>query len=280
MRRLIKMGLFALALYGVTQFCHQETEGFALTKVSTLLLEKEVSSFDNTLLNQPYHYLAKGGQSYVFVSEDGLTILKLFRSSKLSTLQLLHSAFPLHRFKRKIAKLEKDLEQTLQSYELAKMHLKEETGILDLHCHPTKDLPKRLVIIDKLKIAHTIDPNLYPFVVQKRALSVKTHIDQLMQNQDLEKAKAALTNLFALLETPLKLGIEDGDPNLSKNFGFIDDYPVEIDGGRFTITDTPSLKKIADSKEDMQHWLNKYHPELSFEFDNAYRRMIERYEAL
>src|SRR5689334_8640410 len=39
----------------------------------------EISPEVVSILEQPFHYLAKGGQSYVFGSSDGKYVLKLFR---------------------------------------------------------------------------------------------------------------------------------------------------------------------------------------------------------
>jgi len=268
--------LLLIAFYATSQFCQKQTDGFACAKVSTLLLENPLS--DVFELSHSYRYLGKGGQSYIFVSEDDRYVLKLFRSSRLNTLQLLYKFLPLNSFKAKIAAQENFIRQTLLSYSIAYQHLKEETGLIGVHLDRSSPLSTPLKIIDKLGIAHTLDPNQYPFVIQEKAILVKEKIEQLMHSGDLSSARLALSNLFALIQSRQEKGIEDGDPNLCKNFGFCADRPIQIDGGRFSLIKLPSNSKLGNSKEDLQHWINSRYPELSEDFNRAYEEFL--HEAL
>lgn len=273
MLRILAYLLTLLALYLVAQFCERETEGFTLSKLSTHLLDKDSPSLDESYLRQRFHYLAKGGQNYVFLSEDGRFVLKFLRSSRLHTLHFFYSLFPLKFLEEKISLQEKSLEQTLKSYELAYQLLKKETGLLSLHFSRNTPLLSPLKIVDKLGIEHTLDPNLYPFILQERAILVKDKIQQLMESNDEEGARRALHSLFALLKTRMAKGMEDRDPNLSKNFGFLGDTPIQIDGGCFSLTSSPSLEKIQESTEDLHHWINRYYPNLSNDFIKAYETL-------
>ena len=272
--RLRKWFVTAVLLYALAQFCERETDGFALTKVAREFLDVKGSDFDSAVLDQPYHYLAKGGQAYVFLSEDGNHVLKLFRSSRLSTLQMLHHILPLKTFKQGIQKQKALLRETLYSYHLAEQSLKEETGLIGVHLQSTNSPYPPLILIDKLQIRHKIDPNKYPFAIQKKATLVKETIQELLANNDLEGAKRAVRNLFLLLQTRVEKGIEDKDPNLGKNFGFCSMSPVQIDAGRFERSAPVSLEKIAHSKEDFNHWINQHAPELSEELDTAYEEFL------
>ena len=281
MRKLIKLLILCIALCFVSRFCQKQTDHFAVAKISYTLLESgpvfsEASKCG--LLNQKYHYLTKGGQTYVFVSEDGKYILKLFRSSRLNSLAFLHKIFPADFFQRKIEKLTHHIIQTLHSYQLAKEKLQEETGIIALHLSAEEQGPAKLTIIDKLGIEHTIDPIQYPFIIQKRALLLKEKIDILMEKQELGAAKACFDTLFSFIESRMRLGIEDTDPNLSKNFGFLGEKVVQFDAGNFSLCIKPSFESLAKSKEDLQYWINKAHPKLSKDFDLAYQKMIHSYE--
>lgn len=239
---MIKRFIFLmLAFFALAPFCQKQTDGFAVGKVSTLLLDGSGSETD--IPAQTFRYLGKGGQSYVFVSEDNRYILKLFRSSRLNTLK-----FFLPFKKTKIELLENNLRETLQSYLIADTYLKEETGLVAVHLNHTPHTP--LQIIDKLGIVHTL--NNCPFVIQERAILVKEKIAG-----EPEKAKAVLANLEALIQHRIDLGIYDGDPNLIKNFGFCGDRPIQIDGGRFSLSPLPENSKLESSKKELINWIEE-----------------------
>ena len=268
--------LICLALFPIAHFCHKQTDGFALTKVSTCLLQ-EAASDANELPATTYRYLGKGGQSYVFISEDGCYVLKLLRSSRLNTLQFFHQMVPLAYLKKEIQKQEALIQTTLRSYALALSQLKEETGLVAAHLDVQHSSQSSLKIIDKVGIAHIIDPNRYPFVIQKRAVLVKEKVGQLITSQNPQAARQIFKSLFSLLQVRLNKGIEDHDPNLAKNFGFCGDQPIQIDTGRFDRCQAPTLDKIAKSKEDLQHWINLYYPELSQDLHQAYEDFLNEF---
>jgi hypothetical protein len=263
-----------LILFATAQFCQRQTDGFALTKVAFELLEGEEKGFEMPELGQAFHYLCKGGQSYVFLSEDGRYVLKFFRASRLNLLKELAKVLPMQRWKKTIKKGEKGLEKTYRSYQLAASSLPEECGILGIHFHPTTSLPKRLILIDKVKCVHKIDPNKYPFVLQLKATPVKERLKELVNIGDIEGAKQSLRSLFALLEKRVASGIEDKDPNLVKNFGFHKAAAIQIDPGRFEESEVLSSERVAQSKEDLMHWIHKELPELNEEIDQAYEELV------
>lgn len=247
-----KLILFVIAVVPIGKFCHKETDGFALAKVSTFLLDEEVPSIE-VLPATTFRYLGKGGQSYIFVSEDDRYVLKLFRSSRLNILKLLP-------FENEIARHENLIRQTLQSYSIADRCLKEETGLIGVHLTPKGNLPP-LKIIDKLGIAHVLNPSDYPFVIQEKAVLVKERISQLMDSGDLMGAKQTLSSLFTLIEERKAKKIYDGDANVLKNFGFCGDRPIQIDGGRFSVSPC-SEEKLQKSSDELLRWINENYPQL------------------
>lgn len=262
-----------VALFPLTHFCQTQTDGFALTKVATVLQEgskhKKIE-----VPSAPFRYLGKGGQSYVFISEDGETVLKLLRSSRLNTLKFIHTFLPLSSLEKGINAQEKGIEKTLKSYHLAYKKLKKETGLIAVHLDHTP-LKGTLQIIDRNGIVHQLDPNHYPFILQKRALLLKEKIKEVLEREGVDGVKKMLHSLFALIKKRWKKGIEDLDPNLAKNFGFCGDQPIEIDGGRFETGLPLSLEKIGRSKTDLTYWIKATHPELSDIFEKAYSEFID-----
>lgn len=265
--------LFFLILFagGISFFAQKQTDHFTVSKISTKLLEKQKIPFDAELLNQPFRYLGKGGQSYVFLSEDGTKIFKCFRDSKRQMATLFGKIFPHSYFERKKQKEMEQLINTMESYFLAYEHLEEETALLGIHLHQGNSIDIPLIIIDKLGISHTLKPDSIPFVIQKKAMPVKEKIASLMEKNDAEGALRAFASLFSLIKKRIDLGLWDQDPNLGKNFGFIGETAVQIDAGRFAKCGEAGLQRIRNSEEDLQHWINAHYPQLSQDFHQLFK---------
>ncbi len=142
--------------------------------------------------------------------------------------------------------------------------MREETGLLYLHLNKTSDLKRKLVIRDKLNIAHELDLDQMEFLVQRKATLVYPHIETLIQKGELTAAKMAITNLVSLLHDRYKKGIFDKDPDLNTNFGFIGTCALQIDIGRFREgggrEDRDEILRITDN---FRQWLDLRSPELS-----------------
>src|SRR5271156_5010255 len=87
--RLIFLTLFVLSLYGLGRLYFRLTGGFTIANISSdfsfqpqwevrPLLEGEQAEFDKAT-SQPFYYLGKGCQSYVFASQDGKYVIKFFK---------------------------------------------------------------------------------------------------------------------------------------------------------------------------------------------------------
>lgn len=271
---MIRRSLLILAIATLATFFSQKvTDGFTVGKLGEVFLDESPVKFDESFLTQEYHYWGKGGQSYVFLSEDGQYILKFFRGSKLKNLSLPpRTAQRLRKYLDQQAKMR----QTLQSYAIAHRLLKEESGIVAVHLSPTDSLTSELTLVDRSMIRHRLNANRYPFVIQKRADLVKQTISQLMDRGEIASAKIALKSLFSLIEKQRELGIADNDPNLVKNFGFIGSKPIQIDGGSFSLGVSLSNDRLSHSKEDLQNWINRYYPELSEDFKKVYEDFLTK----
>ncbi len=269
----LKWGVVILCAVLLKRFCYQKTDGFALYKIQSLLAyhpEWEVeSSPAGNILDQRYHYLAKGAQSYVFASEDGKYVIKFFRIYHLTPpLWLTALSLPIYLQPYKVRKMiEKgqELSKDFESYAIAYKEMKEETGLLYLHLNKTDHLGKQLTIVDKIGIAHVIDLDKTEFLVQKRAALVFPSIDRFMLNEGIDAAKEAVSNLVGLLVCRYEKGLYDKDPDLNTNFGFIGTTPIQIDIGRFRRQqDHPNPRdEICRITDNFRQWLDQKYPPLS-----------------
>lgn len=265
-------------LIGTSEFCKKKTAGFTTLKVQNnfdLALPEpsaEGSFFSQEveeIVDQPFRYLGRGKQSFVFASEDGKYVLKLFNNSyqrKVSLFSLLsHLPFVGTWAQEKAEYNQHKLHLTFTSYQIARDRLQEETGFVYLHNTPKALRP--LHIIDRLGIHHTLSPESTAFLIQKRAQPFYPTLLSLKKEGDLEKAKALLDSLFDLLITRYQKEIFDNDPLLRTNFGFLQDKAVEIDVGPFSLRPEmadPAVysKEILRITTSLRHFLEENYQEL------------------
>lgn len=262
---------FLLLFWGVERLCHQATDGFALVNVYAPPGDnsqwKRTDSPDPNLLNQTYHYLDCGSQSYVFVSEDGKTILKLFKFQHMRTPPWLNFLPSVGKLGEKRAKKREILEKTFTSYSIAYDYLREETGLLYLHLAKTDHLKQKLTITDKIGRHHTLNLDTVEFILQKRGILAYEAITSWMNQGEREKAEEGIRNLLKLATHRCHVGIFDKDPDFSTNFGFIGETPFQIDFGRLSLSEEeknpevyrPEMIRIT---RDFEAWIAKNHPDL------------------
>lgn len=278
-----KVLIFLLAIVAVERFCYMQTGGFKIGKVyaDVLYVPKEASlKFPSReeehailpMLDQPFHYYGKGVQSYVFLGEDGTTILKLFKHhhSWPSTSLLRTIPFPPFLMSWKNALLkerEKRMFSILRSCHIAFSSYKEETGVLYVHLQPSQHLGKQLALVDKLGIRHSLDADRVEFVLQRKAELVFEHFDALLKKNDLAMVEKSIDSLIDLIIHRSALGIANQDAIIYRNFGFIDNKAVEIDIGSFGLNSF--LKKNYQMRQELfyetlqlKEWFQKNHPEL------------------
>jgi hypothetical protein len=249
---LFKFSLFILCFLGVAKFCKKQTDGFALARTSFELpfnaaWETRDAPVD---LKQKFRYLGKGAQSYVFASEDGKYVLKLFRTRY----------FRPHRQKVKLSK-------EFNSYKIAHDELHEETGLVFLHLNKTHHLQQKITLVDKVGIAHTLDADQTKFLVQKRAKLLYPGLQELAEMGKIEEAKSALSSLVDLLVSRCQKGIFDKDPDLNTNFGLIGSRPIQIDIGRFKKDPSQVDVKVYKNEiiritDNLHQWLMARYPDL------------------
>lgn len=262
---ILKILSFVLVIYGVFYFCDKATDGFSIGRISssfsfhpeweTTPPTEETLQQAKKALDQPFHYLGRGGQCFVFESEDGQYVIKFFKYNRILPIS--------PNTKRKMKKM-----RDFSSCKLAFEKLKDETEVIFLHLNKTKNLQKKLKITDKLHISHTIDLDNYEFIVQRKAILLHPYIEKLMKNHDIEGAKKAIEAVLNLLICRCKKGIYDEDPGLHKNIGFLKDKAVFIDVGRFKADPqraSPEVynKDLVIITERFSQWLSTDYPELS-----------------
>ena len=284
MRLLLKIFFIIFAIIGVERLCHRATDGFAMVNIypppGDHTLWQCSETLDPNLISQTYRYYSCGSQSYIFLSDDGKTVLKFFKFQHIRIPPWLEY-FPSNPYlDTKRAKKRRALETTFNSITLAYDIFRKETGLLFIHLTKTHHLNTRIKLIDKIGKTHQLDLDLIPFLIQKKGTLAYQAIEHWIEQGEVEKAKSGIKNLLSLALCRCKKGIFDKDPNFRTNFGFINDTPFQIDFGRFALDPLEKKPHVYRAEmiritRDFQQWIEKNHPNLLDYFNKELHILIE-----
>jgi len=259
MKRLILFLLFLVSLYWVSKWTTAATEGFSVARIRSLhpfnpvwegmpLSEKESSAI-HAILNQKFHYLTRGGQSFVFLSEDGQYVLKFFKNYAPFPVRMLFS----ERLKSKMAQKRN---RDFSAYRLAFDELRTESALLFIHFNLTRGFSKKVTISDPLHIEHEIELNEFPCILQKRADLTYHYLAVLIEKKERKKAEEAIEKIIALILLRCERGIYDEDPWLHRNSGFLEDHPIFLDPGR--LVKNPEMKSRVRAKKELKRIMGRF----------------------
>jgi len=293
-----KIGLAFFIFLGVRRFCDDRTDGFTAvmidrnipydTRWDTAPLSLEEEKNVAQILDQPYYFLGRGGQSYVFISKDRKNVLKFFKKYHAipdSWIEQLDRAIPLSLASFRAEQLQNRDERfssIFSSCKLAYESLKKETGLIYLHLNPTQAKHKSIQIYDKCGIAHTIDLDSTSFIVQKRAHLIFSRIKRQLQQNDVEGAKRSICTMIDYIAARSKAGIRDTDNALKRNYGYIEDMPISVDVGSFVLDETlksPKAykKELLRKTRKLRKWIAKHHSELLPFYQEHIQALLEAY---
>ncbi len=273
---LVRLSLFICGFIGAALFCKKQTDGFRIDKITSHLTYHSEWAVNlpetdkiQECLNQPFRYLGKGAQTFVFASEDGKYVIKFFRYDHMGDETFIRY-LPFERFQLRVAKLKQKLEQDFTSYKIAYDNLKEETGLVYIHLNKTPSLLQKIHLVDKLGISHFLDLDDLEFVVQKRASLLVPTLQEMIRNGQDEAAKSVITQLISYLKTRCDKEIFDKDPDLFTNFGVIEGKVIQIDVGRFKYKTSDNKKEeIIRITDKLHHLLQEKSPLLDKELQRC-----------
>jgi hypothetical protein len=295
LKTLFKLSLFLVLIFQARSFCLKKTDGFSISAISSSRpfdptweiapLQEADAQEVSSALDKSYSYFGKGGQCFVFFSEDGNYALKFFKQKVYTPplwFKYLPIPFILERYKaRKRWQREDKLNRDFTSYKIAYEELQEQTGVLFIHLNGSTTLNKTLTIRDKLGICHSLNLDAFDFVLQRRGQLATTRIETLMNENKTEDAKTAISRMLQFIVLRCQKGFHDRDPNIKTNCGFIDGLPIKIDVGRFVKNEemkrpeiyTRELVRIA---APFRQWLFERYPELSSHLDQEVDLIVKK----
>jgi hypothetical protein len=241
------------------------TDGFSPSHIQSPLVEKASESPTTPVLqvlSQPYHYLAKGRQSFVFESEDGSTVIKFFNRKYIA--EPWYTEFLPEKLRQKEkAKRERRKYFYSQSYDLAWKKLGE--GILYLHMGATEGLPT-VTLVDKGGRKFSIDLNRIPFVLQKKGILLYSYLNSAYLREGREGLENGIKTFVGEVSKRIALQIGDGDQDVKNNWGFVDGHVFHLDPGRLYFDENLADRALQRSEwnsatRNFRKWLLKNYPE-------------------
>jgi hypothetical protein len=161
---------FILMLIGLDRHFFKQNQSFSIRNIYSILPYEANWNFEqnsllsaeelSSILDQPFTYLGKGHQSYIFESANGRYVLKFYRfPSHLRPFPWLNHPVGYHFDEKRIGIAqynEKKLQDTLESYQLAFSHFHEESGLLMIHLAKTTNFTKHVILVDSLKQSYLV----------------------------------------------------------------------------------------------------------------------------
>lgn len=202
-----------------------------------------------SVLQAPFTYLAKGAQSYVFLSENGQYVLKLFRYDtcrmplgRIFATKICHwtGMKPKH-FVPAVEKIPFTFNSCLLAYKLAQ----KQTGLAYVHLNPKEGLPI-LNLVDRLGRKHQIDPAHYRFALQHKAEILDGRSEEVTHS------------FYQLLNELGEKGLVNTDPKLRRNFGSLNGRVVVIDFGNLIYNPDQAKEQVALFEKKLHKWKEKH----------------------
>ncbi len=271
---LITLALFAISLGHLDRLFLKSNGSFCIDFIHSKIEPKEQWKvglpFPQEALNQPFHYLAKGSQTFVFASQDGKYVLKFYRfPSHMRRLHWRKISYALSSHRKNIKTYnEKKFALSFSSYCLAAKNLADETGVVYLHLNPTKNLRTSIKLIDKMGHAYSIPADSTCFLMQRKAESFLSSLKKTMDAGDLAQGRHMVNELIALIVQECQKGITDLDCMVRDNYGWLENRAVQLDVGRFILDPHLDKKKeVVRITQVLSDLLAEKWPELKIHFD-------------
>ncbi len=258
-----KLVLALLVFIGVERFCYFQTNGFILSK---MLLENVPPPPGPS---ETLTFIGAGKQFYAFETADHQYVVKFMKFSRRRPLPWLEKLTFLKSWSAGyLAGRAKRLFNLEYSSALALKYLASEAALTPYQ------LPKNLILIDKLGIAHSIDTSQTKYIVQKKAVSFTVYF-----KQNPSDARALISSYMKTISSQCNKGICNLDPIIERNYGVVDNQVILMDIG--SLLAHPKLSHKAGMQREifvellpLREWLQNNHPQHVDYFDHVFCEII------
>lgn len=239
-----------------------------------------------TILNQPFTYIGKGAQSYVFGSEDQKYVIKFFKFKHLRPsiwIDLIPPIGALKTYKDKqIQRKQRKFESAFIGYKLAYLKDKDLSGLIFVKFNPTQNVYPLLTVHDKMGLVRHIDLNTVPFIIQKRGITLRQVLKQQLEQKQVEEAIVSILKIFDLYQLEYQRGLWDHDHGVLQNAGFIHNEPAHLDVGK--LTETSDFQDPQRAQADMlilvekiNEWMKSNFPKYADQVNEAMQKYLDNH---
>ena len=265
-------------------FALKRTQGFSTYKLYKLRAEIEKplhyseGEIDEmrSVFSQPFNYLNKGRQCFVFESKDHKYVLKLLNKNHLYFPKILKK-LP---FVDSIVKRRNERKKyVLDSFFLAWQKLKDQSKICYLNQNRNVFKENKVKLVFNYGLSKEIDLNDYFFVVQKRAELIYPKIHEIYKKNGIEEVLEIADRFLEFVAFRVQNNIVDEDMDVEINYGFCQDELMLIDTGRLRKKDLSSesefSKELFKSTKKFRKWLVQNYPEVIESWDDKIQKIVQ-----
>jgi hypothetical protein len=266
-----KVYIFSASLVVLTTLIfvyYKITDGFSLKIVQeakSFSMEKNDNLNEvNKILDQPFRYLARGRQSFVFVSDDDKYVIKFLNSRRYDVSLLKHNFIKSKYIKKHYEKRITRFSEDIKALDLACKDFKDEAALIFVHPFKTHCFKNNFVFYDKLNRKNEIDLNEVVFILQKKACDV---FYTAFEKADDELKNHYILGYLNVIEKRARALVIDSDLDRKySNYAVVKDKVITIDIGRTYFDEKlkdPYFfnKEIIRSTKTLRRYLAKNHPE-------------------
>lgn len=242
------LGIVAVTIFGITRLYFRTTDDFRIGNITYEMpyhqeweippLSSEEKNQLESILAQKWYYIGKGAQSYAFHSADDKYVLKFFKFKHLRpnwVMNLMPPLAPLIEYRhRQAVRKDRKLYGVFDGYRLAYAVHKNESGLLFIHLNTTHNLHKTTTVFDKIGLHRTIHLDDVVFIVQEKAQTTRSVINDALKKGELSLAQRRIRQIIDLYLAEYQKGIYDKDHGVMHNTGFVGDRPIHLDVGKLT----------------------------------------------
>lgn len=281
-------------IFGTFSGYRKVTHGFRFHKIVTKLAPNKnwdvgpnsdtKTAQINKILSQDFLFLDRGTQFYVFQSADRRYVLKFFRFDRMVP------TFWVEKFPRlfpQSAQIQKKnfktrLNHTMRACTAAYEKFRHKTALVFIHLNQNKSINKKVRLVDPLGREKIINLDEASFVLQKKLEPLKSVMKRAKKTRDIELQKLVISSFFDMLTQRSKEGICNTDPNVFKNFGFLDNQVMEIDFGDYHLDQKLKNPIIFEFEMDkyanvFRNWISKHLPDQVSYFDVVRQQTLDNY---
>jgi hypothetical protein len=241
----------------------------------------------NAILQQPFHYIGEGGQSYAFASSDGKYVLKLFKFKRfrpspfveaLPDIGLLSTFRETHAGKRL-----RKMATAFSGYRLANDKLRDQSGLLWVQLNTSPEV-RVVKLTDRAGTNWELSLENVPYVIQVKGLTFGEVLQKALEAGNLDKAQELIDKLFTLFLFEYALGIRDLDHGIMHNIGYSDDGQVfHLDVGKLVkddsvLTHEGRQRELTVTANKIEQWVARTAPVYSDALKTHVSKILDSFE--